>query len=147
MDHNMGVAAHAGAPSLQPRGLSNKAAGLDADRASITSSGEALTALQAACSEAEMRFSRSPSIAGLQETSPAPAQALPAWSVEASAALYNVHGWGCGYFGVSPKGTVTVMPWAGALASAAGCAVLLGMVLGPAPAAGQSLAPAQEWDF
>ena len=32
------------------------------------------------------------------------------WRIEDSAELYNIDGWGIGYFGVNEKGNVTVMP-------------------------------------
>ena len=32
------------------------------------------------------------------------------WRVEDSSELYNVEGWGIGYFGVNKDGNVTVMP-------------------------------------
>lgn len=35
---------------------------------------------------------------------------MRAWSVEDSAELYNIHGWGINYFGINKKGNVVVMP-------------------------------------
>jgi arginine decarboxylase len=40
---------------------------------------------------------------------PAPAEA-PAWTIESSRSLYNVEGWGAGYFDINEKGHVVVRP-------------------------------------
>ena len=34
----------------------------------------------------------------------------PAWSIEAARALYNIEGWGAGYFDISDAGRVVVRP-------------------------------------
>src|SRR3954464_14005977 len=44
------------------------------------------------------------------EPIPATEAAPPGWSVEQSKALYNVDGWGAGYFDVSASGHVVVRP-------------------------------------
>ena len=43
-------------------------------------------------------------------TEPIPTETLEAWSVESSKQLYNVEGWGAGFFDVNPKGHVVVRP-------------------------------------
>ena len=39
-----------------------------------------------------------------------PATAPVAWSIDAARALYNVEGWGAGYFDVNERGHVIVRP-------------------------------------
>jgi arginine decarboxylase len=41
---------------------------------------------------------------------PAPVEAASAWSIEAARALYNIEGWGAGFFDVNEKGHVVVRP-------------------------------------
>ena len=41
---------------------------------------------------------------------PAPLAAASAWSIEAARALYNIEGWGAGFFDVNEKGHVVVRP-------------------------------------
>ncbi|GAC1517205.1 MAG: biosynthetic arginine decarboxylase [Gemmatimonadaceae bacterium] len=45
------------------------------------------------------------------ETSPSPAE--PAWSIEAARSLYNIEGWGAGYFDINGAGHVVVRPRSG----------------------------------
>src|SRR4051812_20728975 len=40
----------------------------------------------------------------------APAQTGSAWSIEAARALYNIEGWGAGFFDINEKGHVIVRP-------------------------------------
>jgi arginine decarboxylase len=40
----------------------------------------------------------------------APAQASSSWSIEAARALYNIEGWGAGFFDINDKGHVIVRP-------------------------------------
>ena len=42
-------------------------------------------------------------------TKAAPAPPLP-WSVESARALYNIEGWGAGYFDIDERGHVVVRP-------------------------------------
>jgi arginine decarboxylase len=44
------------------------------------------------------------------QTPPAPATPTPAWTIEDSRALYNVEGWGIGYFDINDRGHVVVRP-------------------------------------
>jgi arginine decarboxylase len=44
------------------------------------------------------------------ETTAAPAAPLPGWSIEKARALYNIEGWGAGYFDVDERGHVVVRP-------------------------------------
>jgi arginine decarboxylase len=41
---------------------------------------------------------------------PAPVEAASAWSIDAARALYNIEGWGAGFFDVNEKGHVVVRP-------------------------------------
>jgi arginine decarboxylase len=43
-------------------------------------------------------------------TEPLPTEATESWTVESSRALYNVEGWGAGFFDVNPLGHVVVRP-------------------------------------
>ena len=48
---------------------------------------------------------------GTPEAEPAAeAEAAPAWTIDDARALYNVQGWGVGYFDVSADGHVVVRP-------------------------------------
>jgi arginine decarboxylase len=40
----------------------------------------------------------------------APVEAASAWSIDAARALYNIEGWGAGFFDVNEKGHVVVRP-------------------------------------
>jgi arginine decarboxylase len=43
-------------------------------------------------------------------TEPVPADAAPAWTIESAKSLYNVEGWGAGFFDINAKGHVVVRP-------------------------------------
>src|SRR5882762_4245773 len=43
-------------------------------------------------------------------TEPVPTEAPPAWSTDSAKALYNVDGWGAGFFDVNSRGHVVVRP-------------------------------------
>src|ERR1700712_2194441 len=40
-----------------------------------------------------------------------PAMSTPEWSIDRSLALYNIPGWGAGYFNINPKGHMVVHPF------------------------------------
>src|SRR3954451_250539 len=52
----------------------------------------------------------------MTSTRPAPSESAPAsatkpsWSIEESRALYNIEGWGAGFFDINDKGHVVVRP-------------------------------------
>src|SRR3954469_24103828 len=52
----------------------------------------------------------------MTSTRPAPSESAPAsatkpsWSIEESRALYNIEGWGAGFFDINEKGHVIVRP-------------------------------------
>src|SRR4051812_15677920 len=46
-------------------------------------------------------------------TEPGPADAAAGWTIESAKSLYNVEGWGAGFFDVNAKGHVVVRPDAG----------------------------------
>src|SRR5918996_1178053 len=43
-------------------------------------------------------------------TEPVPVETAPAWTIESSKQLYNVDGWGAGFFDVNARGHVVVRP-------------------------------------
>ena len=45
-----------------------------------------------------------------QEAAAAPSEAKEQWSIEAARALYNIEGWGAGFFDINDKGHVVVRP-------------------------------------
>src|SRR5215210_743306 len=40
----------------------------------------------------------------------APAEAAPSWTIESARSLYNIEGWGAGFFDINEKGHVVVRP-------------------------------------
>src|SRR5215210_5138698 len=44
------------------------------------------------------------------QTAPAPQPAAPSWNIDAARELYNIDGWGAGYFDINDRGHVVVRP-------------------------------------
>src|SRR5207248_9078640 len=41
---------------------------------------------------------------------PAPPETAPSWTIDSARALYNIEGWGAGFFDINDKGHVIVRP-------------------------------------
>ncbi|KAL6771085.1 hypothetical protein ACKKBF_B33855 [Auxenochlorella protothecoides x Auxenochlorella symbiontica] len=82
----------------------------DLDTTSAASSGDLLLDFKPVTSEADLQSSRSPSQARQLGLSPALGREGSTWSTEASRALYNVDGWGCGYVDIAEEGNLAIRP-------------------------------------
>ncbi|KFM25670.1 Biosynthetic arginine decarboxylase [Auxenochlorella protothecoides] len=92
-------------------GYSSRASQLyDLDTTSAASSGDLLLDFKPVTSEADLQSSRSPSQARQLGLSPALGREGSTWSTEASRALYNVDGWGCGYVDIAEEGNLAIRP-------------------------------------
>lgn len=96
------------------RGYPSRASQLyDLDTTSAASSGDLLLDFKPVTSEADLQSSRSPSQARQLGLSPALGREGSTWSTEASRALYNVDGWGCGYVDIAEEGNLAIRPLGG----------------------------------
>lgn len=100
-------------PVPLPATGSDMGLGIDMDVASLTSSGEDTVAFKSFPSENSLYGSRAPSEGRLLESHATLAGELPTWSAQHSRELYNVTGWGCGYYGITESGDFTVHPLGG----------------------------------
>lgn len=95
-------------------GYSSRASQLyDLDATSAASSVDLLLDLKPATSEADLQSIRSPSQARPLGLSPALGREGPTWNTDASRALYNVDGWGCGYVDIAEDGNLAIRPLGG----------------------------------
>lgn len=90
------------------------ATGNDMEAASMTSSGTNTVVFKSFESLDDLRSVRSPRQAPLLPSDRPLEGEAPQWSAQHSRELYNVNGWGCGYYGITEGGDLTVHPLGGA---------------------------------